>query len=257
MADDTKARQAARDMGETVREEARRTGETVREEAKAVADEARTVGREHAEQRFEQGKSALDDQVDTIHSAVDGAARRLREEDSPLASYADELSGQLARLSDGIQNSSLDDLAIKTRRVARENPGLFVLGSIVAGIAAGRFFKASSERDHDDHDHYDDARGSDDYRAGREAAMAGYRRDYRSPIAGGAPAPYRPATVGDGNRASPSVSGGAAGTAGRMPMDSTLAGGAATSSTTTTGSGASGTPSAGTAGNNASTTGAN
>ena len=253
MADDTKAREAARDMGETVREEARRAGETVREESRAVADEAKAIGREHAEQRFEQGKAALDDQVETIHSAVDGAARRLREEDSPLASYADELSGQLARFSDGIQNSSLDDLAVKTRRVARENPGLFMLGSIVAGIAAGRFFKASSERDHDDEYGYGD-HGSDDYRAGREAAMASYRRDYRSPIAGGAPASYRTATAGDGYRAG-SATGGSADPAARVPMDSTLAETASTTTTTTTAAGTSGSASATAAGG--TTTGAN
>ena len=227
MVDDTKARQTAQDMKETVRAEAARTGETVKEEAKALADEAGSVGRAHAEQRFEQGKGAIEEQVGTIHSAVDGAAKRLREENSPLASYADELSGQLSRFSSNIESSSLDDIAVKTRQVARENPGLFILGSVVVGIAAGRFFKASSSRDHDRGDFgssgydggvasggYGADGGGDDYRAGREAAMARYRTDYRSPAVR-EPAPYRPGATGGAVAETTTT---------RVPMDSTLAG---------------------------------
>lgn len=206
MADDTKARQNVQEMTGTVREEARRAGETVREEAKVVADQATTLGREHAEQRFEQGKGALEEQVDTIHSAVDGAAKRLREENSPLASYAGELSDQISRFSSNIESSTLDDIAVKARQVARENPGMFVLGSVVAGIAAGRFFKASSSRDH----HEDD-----DYRAGREAVMARHAIDYRSSAGAGA-APYRRAA------GTSSATGVSPGTPGRVPMDSAV-----------------------------------
>jgi len=225
MVDEVKARQTAQDMASTVREEARRTGESVAEEAKAVADEAATRGREHAEQRFEQGKGALEDQVSTIRSAVDGAAKRLDDENSPLASYAGELSDQIARFSSGIENSSLDDVAIATRRVARENPGLFVLGSVVAGIAAGRFFKASSSRDHErDHDDRDD-----DYRAGREAAMARHRIDYRPPAGGAGSSPYR-----RDETTAPATNAAAARSPGRVPMDSTATGQVVTGETTTT-----------------------
>ena len=222
MVDDTKARQTAQDMKETVRAEAARTGETVKGEAKALADEASSVGRAHAEQRFEQGRGAIEEQVGTIHSAIDGAAKRLHEENSPLASYADELSGHLSRFSSNIENSSLDDIAVKTRQVARENPGLFILGSVVVGIAAGRFFKASSSRDHDrdefgssgyDGGGYGTGGGGDDYRAGREAAMASYRTDYRSPAVR-EPAPYRPGATGGVVTETPTP---------RVPMDSTLA----------------------------------
>ena len=223
MVDETEARRTAQDMKETVRDEARRTGETIRDEARTVVAEAQSLGHDHAEQRFEQGKGVVGGEVDTIHSAVDDAAQRLREQNSPLASYADELSGQLARFSSGIENSTLDDIAVKTRRVARENPGLFVLGSVVAGIAAGRFFKASSRRDHDDYG-YDHGRGrdaawSDDYRAGRDGAMSRHRAGYRSPAAG-YDAPYR----GDaGIRQADDPA-----TTGRVPMDSSLAGGGST-----------------------------
>jgi hypothetical protein len=43
-------------------------------------------------------------------------------------------------------------------RFARHNPGVFILGSVLAGVALGRFAKASSERV----DHPDDCEGAGD-----------------------------------------------------------------------------------------------
>ena len=215
------AQRSAEDMKKDAAAQARATGETIKQEAKAVGDQASELGREHAERRFEQGKQSVEGQVGAMGDALGDAARRLREENSPLASYADELSGQLSQLSRGIENSTLDDVAVKTRRLARENPGMFIMGSMVAGLAAARFFKASAERERHESGSYGggarDGYGASGYGAG---SVGG---EYRSPIA-----------RGDGSRpdatsayrdplASPSSA--------RVPMDSTAS--TATPSTTT------------------------
>lgn len=181
----------------TARQEAAKAGETIREEAGAVAEQARALGREHAERQFEHGKGVVEEQVDAVGAAVDDAAERLRAENHPLAGYADELSGQLSRLSRGIQESSLDDLAYRTRRLARENPGLFMLGSVAVGFAAARFFKASAGRDHERDDYafpYGERAYGERDRTGYGGSVHGRGDDtaYRSPTAS-APAPYRDA----------------------------------------------------------------
>ena len=201
------------------REEASKAGQKIGEEARAVADQAGELGREHAERRFEQGKATVEGQVDAMGAALGDAAERLREENNPLASYADELSGQLSKLSRGIESSTLDDLAVKTRQLARENPGLFVMGSMVAGLAAARFFKASAERERRErygdggHDH------DDGYaRAGGRIGGSGYRAEsaYRSPIADA----YRPRDDVRGGAGAIGSGAGGGGTNTRVPMDS-------------------------------------
>ena len=245
------ARRRAEETRQKAESEAREGGKVVAEEAKAVGQKAGELGREHADRRFEQGKQRIEGQVDAVGDALGDAAERLRAENSPLASYAEELSGQLSELSRGIENSTLDDIAVKTRRIARENPGLFVLGSVVAGLAAARFFKASAEREHRERYGADDAYGRDgdfsDYERaayrGRDPYRDDYPRDdyrdrgygaaagrgdaeYRSPIAG-ASEPVTGASEPTYGAAGTSATGAATPTAepsvSRVPMDSGVA----------------------------------
>ncbi len=48
-------------------------------------------------------------------------------------------------LADKLHDSSIEDLVEETRRAARRNPELFLLGSIAIGVALSRFFKASEQ----------------------------------------------------------------------------------------------------------------
>ena len=216
------ARQKAGETAGKAQQEAQAAGETIKREAAAVAGQAGELGREHAERRFEQGKQTVEGQVGAVGAALGDAADRLREENNPLASYADELSGQLSQLSKGIENSTLDDLAVKTRGLARDNPGLFVMGSVVAGLAAARFFKASAERERRERwESGGQAYGYDD-RDGPRHATTGTETGYRSPVAD---------PSGLGVRGSTSVPPGGA----RVPMDSTAKTGTAAGGTAATG----------------------
>lgn len=219
---ETKPSAKAESAGSTARHEAGKARETIAGEAKAVAGQAKELGREHAERQFEHGKHTVEEQVDAVGSAVDDAAQRLRRENNPLASYAEELSGQLSRFSSGIENTSLDELAVKARRVARDNPGLFMLGSVVAGLAAARFFKASAEKERSDREYDPEGRaygrqgyGDDAGRGGSAYGSAGYR----SPTAS-VEQPYRDSGVTSADTVSS-----AAGTAAdRVPFDSDTTG---------------------------------
>ena len=129
-------------IGSAAKDESDKAVSTIKEEVSELADDARQVGRKHVEQQFESGKERVEVQLDTVASAVDDAARRLDADGHPFASYAGELSTQLKNLSEKIETSSVDELASSTRRLARENPGLFMLGGVALGFVASRFFKA-------------------------------------------------------------------------------------------------------------------
>ena len=139
----------ARRVADTASKEARKLGDTARDEAAKLADTARHVGRDQAEKQLDRTKQVAEDQIGTVEAALDGAAERLREEDSPLASYASDLSSQLSGLSSRIESASVDDLARDGRRLARENPAMFMLGAVAVGFVASRFLKASEQADHD------------------------------------------------------------------------------------------------------------
>lgn len=125
------------------------TKQRVNEEAQ---DAKREVG-DKARRKAQTGKHRLADEAGTLSGAIDAAASNLDDHDRQgLARYARELSGNLANAAGRIEGHSVDELANDAKRLARNNPALFVLGSIAVGFGLSRFFKASAERDHDDHD---------------------------------------------------------------------------------------------------------
>lgn len=188
-----------------VADEARKATEALKSEAGQLADEAKETARQQAEKQFEKGQNVVASQVDTLSSAIDDAASTLNEQDHPLGHYTREIADSMAGLSHKISNSSLDELASDTRKLARENPGLFMLGSIAIGVAASRFFKATTERSASDYvgsDRYGEGEsgpgqrryGSDGYERSQAAHSDGNRyatTDYsRSP-----PQRFSPETV--------------------------------------------------------------
>lgn len=127
----------------------------------------REVGAE-ARKNAEAGQHWLADETDALSDAIDAAASSLDDQDREgLARYARELSSNLAKAAEQLEGRSVDELANDAKRLARDNPALYMLGSIAVGFGLSRFFKASAERDHDDGDTYrndDTSRDDDAYR---------------------------------------------------------------------------------------------
>ncbi len=119
-------------------------------------EDARDAKREagaQARERAEDGQHRIADEADALSDAIDAAASNLDDDDREgLARYARELSRHLSTAAGQLENRSVDELASDAKRLARNNPALFMLGSISVGFGLSRFFKASAERDHQDHD---------------------------------------------------------------------------------------------------------
>lgn len=110
-------------------------------------DVKREVG-ERARDKAESGQRGLADGADSLSDAIDAAASKLDDHDrAGLARYARDLSGHLADAAGRIEGRSVDELANDARRLARNNPALFMIGSIAIGFGLSRFFKASAERE--------------------------------------------------------------------------------------------------------------
>lgn len=125
------------------------TKETVKED---VRDAKREVGA-RVREKAEAGQHSLASGADALSDAIDAAAQNLDDHDRQgLASYAREVSSNLAAAAGQLEGRTVDELANDAKRLARDNPALFMLGSIAVGFGLSRFFKASAERNHPDDD---------------------------------------------------------------------------------------------------------
>lgn len=117
------------------------SGQNVRDTTEKLAEQARTQGQEHVQQYREMAA----DKVDALADSVKAAASQLPDDDvAHLSQHVADMAGGLRRLSDGLREKSADEILKDVRRVARENPTLFIAGSIALGFGITRFAKASA-----------------------------------------------------------------------------------------------------------------
>ena len=112
------------------------------EPLKSIVENLKETGKE----RLANEKQAVAEQADKLADVVERATEELGRVDfMSIAGYADQLAAKLKKFAEKMHTSSVEDLVDETRRAARRNPELFVLGSIAAGVALSRFFKASQQ----------------------------------------------------------------------------------------------------------------
>lgn len=126
---------------------------TMEEKLKEDVLDVKAEAGAQAREEVKAGKHRLADGADALSDAIDAAASNLDDHDREgLARYARELSSNLASAAQQLEGRSVDELASDAKRLARDNPALFMLGSIAVGFGLSRFFKASADRDHQEND---------------------------------------------------------------------------------------------------------
>ena len=129
-----------------VRDEAARLAQQAREEGKARVDEYR-------------GTAA--DKVDQLAEGVRAAASELDGDEGlgDLSRHINDLAGGMSKLSQGLREKSADELLRDVKRLAQDNPALFLAGGVALGFALTRLLRASTEAAHAQ----DDQSGHDDH----------------------------------------------------------------------------------------------
>jgi hypothetical protein len=121
----------------------RDSGET--ERIRSAGRDAMSDATGEVRTRLERGKSSAADTAATTSEVLDHAAADFSAQgQDTLARATTMLAGKLSSLASQLEQRSLDDLAQDARRLARNNPGLFVAGGVAIGLAMSRFFKASA-----------------------------------------------------------------------------------------------------------------
>lgn len=126
------------DGQQSLPETASSTASSIADDAKRRADDALATG-------LERGA----DDLKSVAGAFEDASKRIREESpdsvaAQLSDYCVVAARKASEFAEGLRGRSLDDLASDLRGVARNNPAVFVAGSIAVGFALSRFLRASS-----------------------------------------------------------------------------------------------------------------
>ena len=117
------------------------TGPGVGDGAEDMAEKVRTEGQEQVQHY----RNAAADKVDTLADSVRAAAAQMRDDDvAHLSQHVSDMAGSLGRMADGLREKSADEILHDVRRIARENPTLFIAGSIAIGFGLTRFARASA-----------------------------------------------------------------------------------------------------------------
>jgi len=171
-------------------------------QASAKAQDVASTAQEKAGELTSKGRSRLSEQLDqrttdagsqarSVAQALRSSTDRLQEDGNTQAvTVANRAADQIERVGSYLEQRSGDDMLRDVENFARRRPWMIAGASLLVGIAASRFLKASSEK--------------------RYSGYTGYPgySGYRSPSAYGAYGEY------DGSRELPQVTGAYVGTTG-------------------------------------------
>lgn len=122
--------------------------------ASHVTDDAKATARQAADQVKTQGKSQLEgyretaaDEIEKVAQSAKAAAQELEGQDRlGLSNYVSDMAQSMVQFSDSLRGKNVDELFQDVNRMARNNPALFITGSIALGFGLTRFARASSKR---------------------------------------------------------------------------------------------------------------
>lgn len=147
------------------------TGTELRDQTRRLTEQAKERAQSYASERKEMAAK----QVGGVAQALRSAADNLKQQDQPYQQYAADYITRAAESLDQFSNALRDrdfgSLASQARDMARQQPGLLIGGSAIAGFLVARFARASAEHSKSRYGSY----GNSDYRgtAGTDRLGAG------------------------------------------------------------------------------------
>jgi hypothetical protein len=137
---------------------------------KEDVNEAIGSAREQADAHFGQYRDTAADQIDALARGAKSAVSELEANDTlGLSHYLADMADSMSGLAGKLRHKSAEQLLHDGSRLARENPGLFLAGSVAVGFGLSRFLKAGSSPVADEID--DPAAGHSNPPAGGYAAQ--------------------------------------------------------------------------------------
>lgn len=167
------------------------TGSSMRETAAGAGEKLKSRAIEEAEHRKNDAADSLHAFADSIRSAADDLSRK---DQSAAARVVQEAARGLESLSRTVHDRSVVDASRSIADYGRRHPVAFVAGGLLAGLAVGRFLKASGEHRHG----YEDGHSDTNHSYGTAGSQSGYGTTAQSPVGtdGRHPGAGQPSRVG-------------------------------------------------------------
>lgn len=113
----------------------------ISDEAGALLGEARLKGSE----QYEHYRDSAADQLDSLKEGAKSAATSLEGHDSlGLSQYLSQAAECVGSFAEQVRHESAESLLQRGAQLARNNPALFLAGSVAVGFALSRFLGASA-----------------------------------------------------------------------------------------------------------------
>ncbi|MDF2489292.1 MAG: hypothetical protein K0S77_1914 [Pseudomonas sp.] len=113
-----------------------------------IAGEANSLltnAKEQGSEQFEHYRDLAAEQLDTLVEGAQSAASALEGKDTlGLSSYLGDLARYLGEFSHQVRDQSAEQLLQKGTQLARDNPAVFLAGSVAIGFGLSRFLRASA-----------------------------------------------------------------------------------------------------------------
>lgn len=123
----------------------------VKSKAQQASQEAKQQVKQQASQKLDQNRERAADELDKIAHAARAAVSDLEEQQQDgLSNYVAEMASGIGTLANSLREKNMDDLIQEAKRIARNNPALFLAGSVAIGFGLSRFAKASGHRSEED-----------------------------------------------------------------------------------------------------------
>jgi len=117
------------------------TADSARQTATSIGAEVKQAARD----RIEDAQGKTSEGLRSFAEAVRHAGNELAEKDQGAAAQLlSQAAGGLEQISNAIGQKRFDDVIGDVRRFGREHPGAFMLGSVLIGVALGRFAQSAA-----------------------------------------------------------------------------------------------------------------
>ncbi|TGV64753.1 hypothetical protein EN792_068675, partial [Mesorhizobium sp. M00.F.Ca.ET.149.01.1.1] len=143
---------AKNDITDRVKKESQSAGEalqTARDEIGRKAADYTAEVQEAVSEKAQQTQRDIGSSLAAFGSALRAASDHLANSDqSPAAGFMRDAAGGLESLSSSLKDKPFGEVLEDIQNFGRQNPGILIAGSVLAGLALGRFIKASPSETH-------------------------------------------------------------------------------------------------------------
>jgi hypothetical protein len=144
--------------------------------------EALGGARQQADAQFGQYRDTAADQIEALAQGAKSFVSELEDKDTlGMSDYLTDMAESMTGLAGNLRGKSAEQLLHDGAALARNNPALFIAGSIALGFGLSRFLKAGSSAAVTTHAEHDPAQGSSMPPTGGFGAHRPYETSVASP----------------------------------------------------------------------------